>query len=846
VAVKLGEYVLERRIGKGGMGQVFLAKQESLDRQVAVKVLPKELAKDETFRARFKREAKSAASLIHPNVIQIYSFGIEKGVPYFAMEYVDGEDLAVKLKKGEQYDLQRSVAIIRDVTKALECAHRKGMVHRDIKPSNMMIDSDDSVKVMDFGLAKAAKVRTSITQTGMIMGTPPYMSPEQGKGEDLDVRSDMYSLGIVFYELLTGIVPFQADTPTAVIYQHIYEEPRSLCEINPDIPKHLESIVLKMIEKKPVDRYNNPTELLADLDAFETGAAPTASMTAAPVGESAFPKTLEIDTSMPGMGAATQTPAEGVQANMSKSLVAGIVAGLIVAVVVVIVLIVTLSGREPATPIVVQVPDNNTEQPSNIDNASGNGNTSSETPEVTPETKKGPLRLSPLRAALPADVRTVYIRPAGEPREKARGLPFEDIEYPVGTYVLEFERRGYRPCNLTIELAEEGAVPPLNETKMVFELTSELKAAYERGKALAEQEKYSEALPELKRVENEIPSYRDVQDLIALCNKNLERGKELDDIYSLGMKYFRDEQWEKVVETLSRLPEDYEKASQAFRVLADAREKLKASQRLKKLIADAGEFLKSGDIPQAESSAKSALAIDGANEDANTVLGSVIKARELLESASQAEARKDYDSAVANLKELITLVPESKKDSENLARVEKLLEEDKERRCTIETLLNEADFALEAGDPETAISKLDNLLKNCDPDNNKAKVMMAKARDVLTRKIIALRIESFDRHFIGGKASDLAELIDPEQTRLRTEISDQIKDFFNQNVRLLKARHENVDIKLDGNAAVVDAIFAYELELTEAKRNVNGFVKRKIKLVKRADSWYIAAIENLD
>ena len=127
MAVKLGEYILERRIGKGGMGQVFLAKQESLDRLVAVKVLPKELAKDDTFRARFEREAKSAASLIHPNVIQIYSFGIEKGVPYFAMEYVDGEDLSFKLKQGERFDIKESVRIVRDVAKALECAHRKGI-----------------------------------------------------------------------------------------------------------------------------------------------------------------------------------------------------------------------------------------------------------------------------------------------------------------------------------------------------------------------------------------------------------------------------------------------------------------------------------------------------------------------------------------------------------------------------------------------------------------------------------------------------------------------------------------------------------------------------------------------
>lgn len=288
MTVKLGEYILEKQIGKGGMGRVYLAHQESLDRKVAIKVLPKELASDQTFRLRFEREAKMAANLVHPNVIQIYSYGIEKGIPYFAMEYVDGEDIAVKLKRGERFTIRQTISTVKDVAKALDAAHKRNMVHRDIKPSNVMIASDSSVKVMDFGLARAARVETAVTQKGIVMGTPPYMSPEQGKGEPLDIRSDLYSLGILFYELLSGQVPFKAETPTAVIYQHIYEKPKSLREFNQDIPAELESVVMKMIEKAPKERFQTPAELIEVLTAFETDAS-----TAAATG----PRTLEIDTS---------------------------------------------------------------------------------------------------------------------------------------------------------------------------------------------------------------------------------------------------------------------------------------------------------------------------------------------------------------------------------------------------------------------------------------------------------------------------------------------------------------------------------------------------------------------
>ncbi len=265
---QLGDYMLEKRIGSGGMGEVFRARQVSLDRTVAVKVLPRSLASQQGFTERFQREARAAANLIHPNVIQVYSIGLDKGIPYFAMEYVEGEDLQQRMKRQRFFDFDEIVRIIRDATSALTVAHEKGIVHRDIKPSNIMFDRTGNLKVMDFGLAKITAANSNLTQSGLIMGTPNYMSPEQGKGEPTDTRSDIYSLGVVFYELMTGSLPFRADTPTALIYKHAYEKPPSPREKNPEIPPYLEYVCLRMISKDPNDRYAAPPDLLKDLEEF--------------------------------------------------------------------------------------------------------------------------------------------------------------------------------------------------------------------------------------------------------------------------------------------------------------------------------------------------------------------------------------------------------------------------------------------------------------------------------------------------------------------------------------------------------------------------------------------------
>ncbi|MHC4884584.1 MAG: protein kinase domain-containing protein [Planctomycetota bacterium] len=290
---RLGEYEIKGKLGEGGMGTVYRGYQASLDREVAIKTLSESFASNETFVARFHREARAAASLVHPNVIQVFSIGCEEGVHYFAMEYIRGKDLSEHLKEGRQFTLEESLDIIIKVVQALTGAEEVGLVHRDIKPSNIMMTERNQIKLTDFGLAKTTD--SDLTEAGTVVGTANYMSPEQGQGLHLDGRSDMYSLGVVFYELVTGSPPFLAESAPAVLYKHVYEMPASPRSLNPDLPEAVEAVILQMLRKNPEERHASAGELLEDLIQLRSGqkreekAAVPASISPAPPSPSAAP-----------------------------------------------------------------------------------------------------------------------------------------------------------------------------------------------------------------------------------------------------------------------------------------------------------------------------------------------------------------------------------------------------------------------------------------------------------------------------------------------------------------------------------------------------------------------------
>jgi serine/threonine-protein kinase len=265
---RLGDFTLIELLGEGGMGAVYRARQESLARDVAVKILPERLTRNPKFVQRFYREARAAAGLVHPNVVQIYSIGQDedRGVHYYAMELVRGQDLAQILKGGVRFSVDQALTIVLQAAEGLAAAAESGLIHRDIKPANMMLSPKGQVKIMDFGLAKmAAGDAIDVTEAGSIVGTASYMSPEQGLGKELDFRTDIYSLGAVLYELLTGRPPFKADDPSAVIYLHVYEQPKRPGELNPRVPPPVERLVLRMLAKQPDERFGSPNDLLAEL-----------------------------------------------------------------------------------------------------------------------------------------------------------------------------------------------------------------------------------------------------------------------------------------------------------------------------------------------------------------------------------------------------------------------------------------------------------------------------------------------------------------------------------------------------------------------------------------------------
>ncbi|HDT14193.1 MAG TPA: zinc-ribbon domain-containing protein [Candidatus Aminicenantes bacterium] len=269
-----GKYKILEEIGRGGMGVVYKAEDTRLDRTVALKFLPQELTRDEEARARFIQEAKAAAALEHPNICTVYEVDEAEGRIFISMAFIQGQSLKDKLRGGP-LDIEEAKAIALQVAEGLREAHEKGIVHRDIKPANIMVTDKGQAKIMDFGLAKLSW-GADLTKPAMILGTAAYMSPEQAKGEPVDRRTDIWSFGATLYEMLTGERPFRKGQERALIYAVLNEDPEPMREARPEIPRALERIVLKALEKDPAKRYPNNDEMLEDLEKADRSSAPAA------------------------------------------------------------------------------------------------------------------------------------------------------------------------------------------------------------------------------------------------------------------------------------------------------------------------------------------------------------------------------------------------------------------------------------------------------------------------------------------------------------------------------------------------------------------------------------------
>ena len=266
-----GRYELTHLVARGGMAQVYRAVDRQLDRPVALKVLFPELSVDKTFVERFRREAQAAANLSHPNIVPVFDWGEDDGAYFIVMEYIDGRSLSAVLRDPQRLDPRQVAMIGAGVAAALGFAHRHGVVHRDVKPGNVLITPEGEVKVTDFGIARAINTEESLTQTGAVMGTAAYFSPEQAEGKGVDARSDIYSLGVVLYEMAVGRPPFTGDSPVAVASKHVRDDPALPRAVNPRVPVALEAVIMKAMAKDPAARYGSAEELRADLLRFAEG-----------------------------------------------------------------------------------------------------------------------------------------------------------------------------------------------------------------------------------------------------------------------------------------------------------------------------------------------------------------------------------------------------------------------------------------------------------------------------------------------------------------------------------------------------------------------------------------------
>ncbi len=282
----LGKYKIVERRGRGGMATVYKAHHPRLDRDVAIKVLHSHLAETKDFLGRFEREARAVAALRHPHIAQAFDFDVEGDIYYLVMEYIDGPSLEDRLhalaRQGMRMPLPEAVGILHQVADALDYAHQQGMLHRDLKPSNVLLDRKGQAYLVDFGIARMLS-GTQYTSTGELLGTPAYMSPEQGQGLTMTGATDIYSLGVMFYEMVTGQVPFDADTPFAVIHKHVYDPlpaPRTLV---PDLPVALENVIVKALAKDPAKRYQSAREMAAAAEQALVGWKASAAQPAHPI-----------------------------------------------------------------------------------------------------------------------------------------------------------------------------------------------------------------------------------------------------------------------------------------------------------------------------------------------------------------------------------------------------------------------------------------------------------------------------------------------------------------------------------------------------------------------------------
>ncbi|MCX7703829.1 MAG: protein kinase, partial [Planctomycetota bacterium] len=833
--ISFGDFKVIKKIAEGGMGQVYLARQISLDRDVALKILPERLAKDESFKARFEREAREAARLNHPSIISVYAYGIKDGIPYFAMEFIEGEDLAGLLKKRGKFPVREALRITKEVAKALEAAHKKGVVHRDIKPSNIMLKEDGSVKVTDFGLAKAVGGGSvMVTQANVVLGTPHYMSPEQGKGEKVDTRSDIYSLGVVLYELLSGTVPFKADTPTTLIYMHVYEKPPSIREKNPEVPPAVEALVMKMLMKEPAERFQTPTELVNAIEALESGTYDA----------SAGPMTLEIGAAEGSTISASVASAAEKVSKPSTSLIP-LIAVMLILLAGVGVAIFLLSQKqkpkEEESPVVtvppMQVPERlPTQQPP------------PQLPVVQPPTVQPPVMQPPIQpekkemvkfpaaqilAKLPVGS-SLFIRKAQEPETLKQPL-LADKEFEAGLYVVSAEKKGYQPISVNFKLEKSGVEPPVDSVKWEFELSEKVKDALRLIKVHIEEQKYRLAMDELENLLKEVSDLEEAQTLLARCKKEYEDFQKIEEDFNEAKRLLKDEEWEKALVVLKRIPTSYKGYEQkVLPLIKQANDELKKSAQFKNLVETARNELKKGEIESTQTYLQMAQNLIPNAKEVTDLLDSVKKLRQIKEDVKIEVDRKNYRVAFKLSEDYLKSAPlceRMRKQQEFIrgeiekieASMKRLEAECQTYNATIESSPKDALTAAIKAQEEVKLLR-DIFGQDVKESEEKVRTMLERAEVAVAKKGVCDTIKSLDSLFLSGKMNEIVAVVDDQNSALQKRLSKQLSDFFLSGIRVVLSEHkvEQITLSSDKDSAVATCTYSYYFIHSESNVELKG------------------------
>jgi DNA-binding beta-propeller fold protein YncE/tetratricopeptide (TPR) repeat protein/predicted Ser/Thr protein kinase len=838
--VQLGEYIIEERIGAGGMGQVYRAKQPSLDRMIALKVLPRSVAADQEAVDRFRREARNAARLVHSNIVQIYTVGEDRGVPYFAMEYVKGEDLEQRLRRGDSFTTKEAIGIVASTSMALACAEEHGIVHRDIKPGNVMIDSHGVVKVMDFGLAKAVKFfDTEITQAGFIVGTPTYMAPEQAEAMDIDHRTDIYSLGVVFYELLTGRPPFQSDDPATLIYMHVHRDPEPPTNLRHDVPEEVERVCLRCLAKNPDDRYQSATGLLAGLLKAE-------ELLAGAEDEGTIVYDMRMANMLVSSAATKKPPAKPVEKVIEVGearevgeaplaaphrprywplVVGSAVAALLLAGAVVALLL--WGGPGTAD-----------------DDTVGAGDGADVAGARSPV-----IPLSGLRNVLPPGG-TVELAVAGEPPVVFERDALADHEVRPGTVKVTASRRCYRTVERTFAVRSDGINPVFSAEAFRLEPDADLAALIEQTERAIVAEDFvaaKKSLAEVRKADDESPMYKSLEEklLDAQARRNEYWRQTLDEAEKLRANG----DFDRAAFFLERMVEELPAAHELY---AAAQNSLDSIRNMKKQIREdrvrIETLLREGRLQEARA------ALDGLVKDLGVPanrLGklpeSIATAEKLAHDADVALATGRYTVARARLKRLTDeLTTESREHLDKLDEVTGIIERTRQAKQVIANIgeqISEEDF--------DGAKKSLRRLRDVDPGNPALAEIELSVRQGDAEHQVRSLLGHLGSGLKSGRGDVVASVIDPESRQFSEGARRSVGSLAGSGVKFVRTEYKLTKCDLrrlgpeegGGERAACLVTWKFELEIPSVRRRMRGLQSLKMSLRKRPEGWRIAAVE---